>query len=141
MNRICSIILVAWLLCVSAAVAEDISGKWKTEFDSQIGQQKYLFDFKLDGETLTGNAHRDVDGQVGDTKITEGKITGDKITFVENLKLEDQEIRIEYSGKISDKEIKLTRKVGDFGTEEIVLKPASPTTMPSTQPAPPSMTH
>ena len=96
------------------------------------GHQKYIFDFKLDGETLTGNRHRDVEGQVGDTKITEGKVAGDKITFVENLKNDDQEIRIEYTGKIADNEIKFTRKVGDFATEEIVLKRVEPATLPTT---------
>ncbi len=42
----------ASLLCRAA----DIDGKWKSEFDSQIGQQKYLFDLKSDGEKLTGKA-------------------------------------------------------------------------------------
>ena len=34
----------------------DIDGKWKSEFESQIGQQKYTFELKSDGEKLTGKA-------------------------------------------------------------------------------------
>ena len=59
-----------------------------------------------------------------DTPVTEGKIGSDGISFVEMLKLPDREIRIEYSGKLAGDELKLTRKVGDFATEQIVAKPS-----------------
>jgi uncharacterized protein len=32
------------------------------------------------------------------------------------------DIRIEYSGKIAGDELKLTRKVGEFATEELVAR-------------------
>ena len=32
------------------------------------------------------------------------------------------DIRIEYTGKVSGDEIKLHRKVGDFGEEDLVVK-------------------
>jgi len=38
------------------------------------------------------------------------------------LKFQENEVRIDYSGKAGDKEMKLTRKVGDFATEELVAK-------------------
>jgi hypothetical protein len=41
---------------------------------------------------------------------------------VENITFQDQKLRIEYTGKISGDEIKFTRKVGDFATEEFVAK-------------------
>ena len=47
---------------------------------------------------------------------------GDKVSFVEMLNFQDNEIRITYTGKISGNEIKFTRKVGDFATEDIVAK-------------------
>jgi hypothetical protein len=119
---------------------QNISGKWTSEFDSQVGHQKYTYDFKIDGEKLTGRAHRDVDGDVRDTQITEGKINGDDISFVEVLKTDDQELRIEYKGKIVGGELKLTRAVGDIATSDIVAKrldesTTQPTTQPATQPA------
>jgi hypothetical protein len=102
------------LILLGASTAPDISGKWSSEFDSQVGHQKYTFDFKIDGEKLTGNAHRDVDGDVRDTPITEGKVTGENVSFVEVLKTDDQELRIEYKGKIDGEELKLTRAVGRY---------------------------
>ena len=109
------------LLSSSALRAAAIDGTWKTEFDSQIGQQKYTYELKADGEKLTGMAHGErADGTKSDVAITEGKITKDDVFFVEPLKFQDFDIRVEYSGKLTGDEMKLTRKVGDFATEEIV---------------------
>jgi hypothetical protein len=38
------------------------------------------------------------------------------------LKFEGQDLRIEYTGKVSGDQIKFTRKVGEFATEEFVAK-------------------
>jgi hypothetical protein len=99
-----------------------IDGKWTSEFDSQVGHQNYTYDFKVDGEKLTGKVTRSVDDQKTETDITEGKITGDALSFVEVLKIpdQDQDIRIEYKGKVAGDQIKLTRAVGEFATNEIV---------------------
>ena len=99
-----------------------IDGEWKTEFDSQIGSQKYTYSFKANGDKLTGNAKGETQFGKSDTPVTEGKISSDSVSFVEMLKLPDREIRIEYSGKLAGDELKLTRKVGDFATEQIVAK-------------------
>jgi hypothetical protein len=131
-------LLIVLALAGRAFAQPDISGKWTSEFDSQVGHQKYTFDFKIDGTKLTGTTHRDVDGDVRDTPITEGKITGDDISFVEVLKTDDQDLRIEYKGKIAPGELKLTRAVGDIATSDIVAKrPNDSTTQPATQPAAP----
>jgi hypothetical protein len=131
--------VILMLIAIPALAAPDITGKWTSEFDSQVGHQKYTFDFKLDVEKLTGTAHRDVDGDVRDTPITDGKVAGDDITFVEVLKTDDQELRIEYKGKITDTELKLTRAVGDIATSDIVAKHATDaTTKPATQPSAPA---
>jgi hypothetical protein len=92
--------------------AASIDGEWKTEFDSQIGTQKYTYELKAAGEKLTGNAKGESQFGKFDTTITEGKINADSVSFVEMLKLPDREIRIDYSGKIAGDELKLTRKVG-----------------------------
>jgi hypothetical protein len=102
-----------------------LDGKWNTEFDSQIGKQKYTYELKADGEKLTGKAVGESQFGKFDTVISEGKVTPEGVSFVENLKLPDREVRIEYSGKLAAGELKLTRKVGDFATEEIVAKRAS----------------
>ena len=40
----------------------DLTGKWRTEFDTQIGKQKYLYELKADGDKVTGKAIGDVNG-------------------------------------------------------------------------------
>jgi hypothetical protein len=119
---------VARILSIAAAVAlssvaaqaGDVTGRWKAEFDTQVGTQKYTFDLKVDGDKLTGTAHFERMGQQGDAELKEGKVEGDSVSFVELLDMQGNEIRIEYSGTASDDEIKFTRKVGDFGSEEFV---------------------
>ncbi len=111
----------ALALFVSARAA-DLTGKWKAEFDTQIGVQKYVFDLKADGEKVTGKATFERQDAKGDVELQEGKIAKDVVSFVEPLKFQDQEIRIEYTGKLDGDELKLTRKVGDFATEELVAK-------------------
>jgi hypothetical protein len=111
------------LVLAGAARASDISGKWQSEFDSQIGTQKYVFTFKVDGEKLTGTADGDRSGDKSSVAIEQGKVTKDGIYFVEKLDYQGQDLVIEYTGKVAgDNEIKFTRKVGDFATEEIVAR-------------------
>lgn len=105
-----------------AHAGDSVTGKWKGQFDSQIGLQKYTFEFKVAGTNLTGTATGEREMGTNTVTITEGKINQDAISFVEPLKFQDQEIRIEYTGKISSDEIKLHRKVGDFAEEDLVAK-------------------
>jgi hypothetical protein len=116
--------LVATLLfgLLGSLRAADASGKWKSEFETQVGAMKYTYLLKTDGGKITGHAIRDRDGELATNNITGGKIKDDEISFVEETKIQDQDIRIEYTGKITGDEMKLTRKVGDFGTTDIVAK-------------------
>jgi hypothetical protein len=98
------------------AFGATVEGKWKAQFDTQMGTQNYTYEFHVDGSKLTGTATNDH----GQTQITEGKIDGDTITFVEPLSFNGNDIRIEYTGRINGDQIKFTRKVGDFATEELV---------------------
>lgn len=106
------------LALVLSAYAADISGKWTAEFDTQIGAQKYTYEFKVDAGKLTGTAT----GPQGSVAIEEGKVNGDDVSFVENMNFQGTDLRIEYSGKIAGDEMKLTRKVGEFATEHLVAK-------------------
>jgi hypothetical protein len=106
------------LACAVWAYAADATGAWKASFDTQIGEQHYTYDLKADKDQLTGKATNDR----GSTDLTEGTVKGDDIFFVENVTFQDTKLRIEYTGKVSGDEIKFTRKVGDFATEEFVAK-------------------
>ncbi len=99
-----------------------VSGKWKSEFDTPVGHLKCVYELKADGDTLTGTAFREREGVKTETELKEGAIKGDQVSFVEPIKIQDQDVRIEYRGKLSDNEIKFTRKVGDFASTEIVAR-------------------
>ncbi|HUJ45060.1 MAG TPA: hypothetical protein VLW52_15815 [Opitutaceae bacterium] len=110
------------LLPAGPAAAADITGRWRAEFDTQIGLQKYVYEFKIDGDKLTGRASFERENGKGEVDLKEIKLTGDDISFMEPLDFDGQQIRIDYHGKVADDEMKLTRQVGDFATEEVVAK-------------------
>jgi len=118
-----NLLLLSLLLAApSIGLAADLSGTWKSEFDSQIGRQKYTYTLKQDGDKLTGKANSEIEDQKREAQLSEGKVDGDKVSFVEMLKFNENDIRIEYSGTISNNEMKLTREVGTFAKEDIILK-------------------
>ena len=100
------------------ALAANVDGTWTATFDTQIGEQHYTYTFKADGEKLTGTAKNDW----GERPIEDGTLKGDDINFTENVEFQGQKITIKYTGKLSGDEIKFTRQVGTFATEEIVAK-------------------
>ena len=115
-------IAAAMLMLSSLAVAQapDITGKWTAKFETQVGEQEYIYEFVVKGTTLTGTATGNL---LGKSQIADGKIEGGKITFIETGTYMDMPLRIEYSGTVaSSDEIKFSRKIGDFGAEEFVAK-------------------
>ncbi len=107
-----------------SAFAADVTGTWKAEFETQRGLQKYTFTLKQDGTSVTGKASVEREGEKREAELKEGKVDGDTVTFIEPLKIQDNEINVTYAGKISGNEIKFTRKVGDFGSSEATAKRA-----------------
>jgi hypothetical protein len=107
---------------LNLAHASPLAGKWTAEFDTQIGLQKYVYEFKNDGDHLTGQATFDHSLGKGTVQLKAIKVDGDKVSFAEPLSVEGNEITISYSGTLAGDELKLTRIVGDFATEQITAK-------------------
>jgi enterochelin esterase family protein len=99
-----------------------VSGSWAAEFDTQIGKQKYLFTLEVDGEAVKGQAVSEIGGEKRTTSLSEGKLSGDEIRFVEMLDFQGNTLRIAYTGKVSADRIDFRREVGDFATEELVAR-------------------
>jgi len=119
-GRFAALVVLALVALATSALAADVSGTWKASFDTQIGQQNYTYTFVVKDGTLTGKIQSEMGGT---TDVTEGKVDGDKVSFVEIFKFMDMEIRITYTGKVtSADEIKFTRQVADFATEELVAR-------------------
>jgi hypothetical protein len=64
------------LVLTSAAHAEDISGKWTFHVKFFLGSGDPWFEFKQEGEKLTGMYH----GRFGDLPLN-GTVKGDKVDF------------------------------------------------------------
>jgi hypothetical protein len=119
--RISALVLAAFVLSglAVAIAAVDITGKWTAAFDTQIGEQKYTYEFQVKGSQLTGTAA----SENGKSEIKNGKVSGDTVTFDELLNFQGMPLEISYTGKIvSDDQIDFTRKVADIATETLVAK-------------------
>lgn len=109
---------VLWpALAWAGAGATDITGAWTASFDTQVGRQNYTYEFVVKDGAVTGTIKSDN----GEVAVSEGKLDGETVTFVEMLTFQGMEIRIQYTGKVtSPDEIRFTRQVADFATEELV---------------------
>lgn len=126
-------ITFAAISCVGWAA--DISGTWKAEFNTQIGVQKYTYVFKQEGTTLTGRAVSDINDEKRETELTQGKVAGNAISFLETLIFQGNELRIAYHGEWSGNEIKFTREIGEYAREDLVAKRDVPSVQSARPPA------
>jgi len=115
-------ILALLFATVSLAATTDLVGRWNAEFDSPIGVQKYVYEFRKSGDVLSGQATFDHSMGKGTVDLKNLKVDGDKVSFEEPLTINGDTITITYSGTLAGDELKLTRVVGDFGTEQLTAK-------------------
>ena len=73
-------IFVVALFAVSIGFAQDINGKWKGQMQSPNGPMELVFNFKANGDSLSGT----VEGPMGELPITNGKIDGKTFFFQVN---------------------------------------------------------
>jgi hypothetical protein len=108
------------VLCgITAAGAQDkgIEGEWQAIFNTPIGAMNCRYTFKVKGKVLTGSVVAEMSGNKSESEITEGKIDGDKVTFVW---VYNNDVQMSSTGKLAGDELKLTRQAGTYGTEEAV---------------------
>lgn len=108
-------ISVAGLVLVGFAVlllAADVSGKWEGDAGPN-GEFHLVFNFKVDGQSLTGT----VESPMGVSDITKGTIEGDALSF----EVETGAGTISYTGKAADDSIQL-HVVGPWGESDMVIK-------------------
>jgi len=105
---------------VELPAAPDITGRWWADIPNKtpVPGQHYTFEFKVDGSTLTGT----VDSEGGRRAIEEGHVAGETISFVELVVFDSDLIRIEYSGVVSGDEIRFTRTVEDYESEQFIAR-------------------
>ena len=123
MRRSMALLAVVLAIVFSAVLrAADPSGRWAATFMTQVGEQVYTYEFIVKGTTVTGTAKGSL---TGDGKISDGKIDGDTITFVENTTYMGMPLAFNYTGKMtSADQIELSRTLMDFEAEKATAKRA-----------------
>jgi len=99
------LVVVAFVLAAAPARAADVDGKWSGTLEGPMGAVQIGFTFKADGATLTGTTSGP-DG--GELPIKNGKIDGDKISFVVSIDFGGMAFDLNYTGVVSPDTIKLT---------------------------------
>jgi hypothetical protein len=108
--RIKAAAALALLVLAVTAFAADITGKWQASAPGPDGQtMDIVFDFKVDGEKLTGT----VTGAMGEMEISEGKVDGDTISF--SVAMDD--FKILHTGKLEGDLLKIKVDMGERSFE------------------------
>jgi hypothetical protein len=98
MKRYTFNLLATFALLATTLLAADITGKWTAEVEGRNGQKRtQTFDLKADGDKVTGT----MVGMGGrETKLEDGKISGDTITFSVTMEFNGNTRKIDYTGKV-----------------------------------------
>jgi hypothetical protein len=114
MRRLAAAVL-AVLAIAASAFAADVNGKWVGSVDTPNGPLELTYEFKADGETLTGS----VTSAMGTVALSNGKIAGEKMTY--DVEIDTGKITHEATVNADGTEITV-RATGDWGTAEYVVK-------------------
>ena len=114
-----TLILFLTLCVLTTAIAKDqsVTGEWQATWNTAIGTMNCHYTFKEDGNILTGKVIAEMNENETETEIADGKIEGDNITYTW---IYNNDVKMVSTGKVTGDEIKLTRQVGSYGTEEAV---------------------
>jgi|GEM_PF-2606897 hypothetical protein len=93
------------------------AGEWQATYKTPVGEMICNYTFKVEGNSVTGKVIAEMGGNRSESEITEGKIEGDKITFVWTY---NNDVQMSCTGILAGDELKLTRQAGTYGTEAAV---------------------
>jgi hypothetical protein len=103
------------MMAAATAFAADVSGKWVGNVETPNGPIELTYEFKADGETLTGT----VASAMGSLPLNKGKIAGGVLTY--EVELEGSAIT--HEAKVNEAGTEITVKAtGSWGTSEYVVK-------------------
>lgn len=103
---------VLLLVTLSAAFAADVDGKWKSERTMERNGQSMtitmVFDLKADGSTLTGNVVVTTPRGDRESKVSDGKIEGNKFSFTTVSEGPNGTMTTKYEGTVEGDTLKGT---------------------------------
>jgi hypothetical protein len=90
----------------------DVTGKWVAQIPGRQGTVETTFTLKADEGKVTGT----VSTPQGSNPISEGKIGETDLSFVVAVRINGNETRLLYKGKVAGEEIKFTRQRQNGGS-------------------------
>jgi hypothetical protein len=111
-------VLVLLLTAVPARAA-DVDGKWTGSLDTPMGAIMVGFNFKADGATLTGTTTGPDGGEIA---IKNGKIDGDKISFLVSIDFGGMGLDLNYTGVVKKDTVEMTLDVMGMPFSFVVKK-------------------
>ena len=105
----------------SLAFGADAGGTWTASFDTQVGKQEYTYVLQVKGSALTGTAKGNL---INDSVLSDGKVDGNKISFVEKGTYMGMPLSFNYTGELVGDEIHFKRELMGFMPEEFDAKRA-----------------
>lgn len=109
-------ILFLALMSVIGLVAAEVDGTWKGSTEGPNGKIERTFVFKAEGTKLTGET---TSSMMGKSTIEDGKIDGDNLSFHITVKFQDNEMKLNYKGKVSGDEIHMTAEMAGGGGQSL----------------------
>ena len=105
-QRMMAAVTVAVGILAAVVQAADVTGKWTGQVPTRDGgTREATFNFKQDGEKLTGT----MTGPQGDIELKDGAVKGDDVSFNVALSFNGNDVKLIYKGKVAGEEIKFTR--------------------------------
>ncbi|MBI4893068.1 MAG: hypothetical protein HY821_20765 [Acidobacteria bacterium] len=114
MTRNLLLAVVTLLALAAGALAADVTGTWVAQVPGRDGNMmETTFVLKQAGESLTGS----MENQFGQREISDGKVSGDDLTFNVYIEFNGNKMTLAFTGKAAGSEIKFKRerKGGDAG--------------------------
>jgi hypothetical protein len=121
-QRMMAAVAIAVAILAVVVQAADVTGKWTGQVPTRDGgTRESTFNFKQDGEKLTGT----MTGPQGDIELKDGAVKGDDVSFNVALSFGGNDVKLIYKGKVAGDEIKFTRqREGAEQTQEFTIKRA-----------------
>ena len=110
---------LALMLAAAPARAADVDGKWTGSLDTPMGAVQVGFNFKADGTMLTGTTTGPDGSEIA---IKNGKIDGDKISFLVSIDFGGMALDLNYSGVVKSDTVELTLDVMGMPFNFVVKK-------------------
>jgi opacity protein-like surface antigen len=121
-QRMMAAMAIAVAILAVVVQAADVTGKWTGAVPTRDGgTREATFNFKQDGEKLTGT----MTGPQGDIELKDGAVKGDDVSFNVALSFGGNDVKLNYKGKVAGDEIKFTRtREGADQKQEFTVKRA-----------------